>query len=329
MTCFTIVGAGGIGTAVGVMLQAAGHPTTLVCRHPAEVEEINARGAGVFGCCEQEARPRAVVVPLDLTGDDVLVLAVKAHQTADALAGLRGMPRAALTLQNGIGKERPLIERFGCDRVIASVIQVTATWQAPGRSRCASIAPSAISALDASGVEAAGEIAAAFTNSGMPATVVRDAVEVEWAKAAQWLPSALLSAATGLSLDAVLRDEGLARAYVAMVRECAEVARRHGRDLARFGELYARRLTEMSFDEGVQTLVSMGEEMATSELAGYRTAMELDLARGIEPEVAPTAGVLEAAARTVGVACPVLQTAHTIVRARASQSMCREQLACA
>ena len=46
--------------------------------------------------------------------------------------------------------------------------------------------------------------------------------------------------------------------------------------------------------------------MGVSELAGYRTAMELDLARGRAPELEPTAGAVQRAAVAVGVPCPAL-----------------------
>jgi 2-dehydropantoate 2-reductase len=329
VTRFTILGAGGIGTAVGVMLQAAGHPVTLVTRHEADAEHIDVHGARVVGSVELDARPTAVAGAMELSRDDVLVLAVKAHQTWEALAAVSGIPRAALSVQNGIEKELPLIERFGRERVLASVVQVTATLEAPGRSRCASVATSAVSPLDLSGAELARKVVEAFDGSGMPTQLVPDAAAVEWAKAAQWIPSSLLSAATGLSMDAVVRDERLAHAFVTITRECAEVARRHGSEIAQFPELYARELVDGSVEDAVRTLIGIGEEMRGSGLAGYRTAMELDLARGKAPELEPTAGAVERAAQAVGVPCPALETAHAVVRARAGRTLPVQEASCA
>jgi 2-dehydropantoate 2-reductase len=329
VTSFTILGAGGIGTAVGVLLEAAGHPVTLVTHAPRDAEEIEAGGAGVTGCVEAQARPRALAGEVIVGPDDVLVLAVKAHQTADALLATAGTPRAAMSLQNGIEKEQPLIDRFGPERVLPSVVQVTATLQGPGRTRCASIATSAISSLESSAGSIAAEVASALTASGMKTLVVTDGAAVEWAKAAQWIPSSLLTAATGLTLDALLQDAGLAKIYVAMARECAEVARAHGIRIAEFPELYAREIVESTVADGVQTLIAIGERMSASELAGYRTAMELDLARGRAPELEPTAGAVRRAAVAAGVACPALETAQAIVRARAGMAAVTERAVCA
>jgi 2-dehydropantoate 2-reductase len=327
VTRFTIVGAGGIGTAVGALLHAAGHPVTLVTRTAEDAERINARGVRTIGCVEVDVRPRAVAGDLVVGPDDVLVVGVKAHQTKDALDAVAGVPRAALSLQNGIEKEQPLIERFGPERVLPSVIQVTATLEEPGRTRCASIATSAISSLRPSADDVASDVASALTSGGMTTLLVADAAAVEWAKAAQWLPSSLLTAATGLTLDAVLSGERLARAYVVVARECAAVARAHGIEIAKFPELYARDIVDGTVDAGVAVLTAVGQAMSSSELAGYRTAMELDLARGRRPELDPTAGAVQRAARAVGVPCPALDAAAGIVSARSDARL--EAVACA
>ena len=324
MTSFTVVGAGGIGTAVGGLLAAAGHRVTLVTHTAQDAEELTASGVRVVGCVEAGARPRVVAGSVEVGPEDVLVLAVKAHQTAEALLATTGTPRAAMSLQNGIEKEQPLIDRFGPERVLPSVIQVTATLQGPGRTRCASIATSAISSLDSAAGAIAAEVASAFTASGMKTIVVDDAVAVEWAKAAQWIPSSLLTAATGMTLDAVLRDAGLAGIYVAIARECAEVAHAHGMRIGEFPELYASEIVDRTVAGAVDTLIAIGERMGASELAGYRTAMELDLARGRALELEPTAGAVRRAAVAAGVTCPALETAHAIVRARAGLATPRD-----
>jgi ketopantoate reductase len=163
----------------------------------------------------------------------------------------------------------------------------------------------------------------------MRTLTVEDATAVEWAKAAQWIPSSLLTAATGMTLDAVLRDAGLAELYVAIARECAEVARAQGIRIAEFPELYASDIVEGAPAGAVDTLIALGESMSTSELAGYRTAMELDLARGRAPELEPTAGAVQRAALAAGVSCPALESVHAIVRARAGVATTRERAGCA
>jgi 2-dehydropantoate 2-reductase len=316
MKRIVVLGAGGIGTAVGGILSAGRQDVTMITQLPVESEHIERHGLRVTGTVDLTARPRAGTGPVAVGADDVLLVAVKGHQTKDALQRVRGIPAAALSLQNGIEKEVPLTQSFGDTRVICSVVQVTASLQSVGISRCAAIEPSAMSAIHPAGAKIAKEMAEIFSNSGMPTTIVHNAAEVEWAKAAQWLPSSLLTAATGLPLDDVLRDDRLAGAYVSMVRECAAVANAHGVELATFGRLYAAKVARASMGDAIDELVRLGNSMAGGHLAGYRTSMELDIAAGRPPELDSTVGAMQRAARAVNVPSPVLETAAAIVRAR-------------
>lgn len=318
MNRVVVLGAGGIGTTVGTILRAASHDVTLVTRVPEDAETIARDGARVTGVVDLLERPRSAVGPVEVDDDDLLLVAVKGHQTAAALEQVRGTPGAALSLQNGIEKERPLIERFGGDRVVASVVQVTATLTSPGVSRCAAIEPSVVSAAAPSGAARATDLAEAFSASGLPTTVVDDAEAVEWTKAAQWLPSSLLTSSTGLTLDAVLRDTALARVYVTVIRECAAVAGAYGVELVPFGRLYATEMTEGSVEDAAGKLNDLGASMQASGLAGYRTAMELDLAHRRPPELDSTAGAMQRAARAAAVECAALDALVAVVSARAN-----------
>jgi 2-dehydropantoate 2-reductase len=313
-----VLGAGGIGMTVGTILCSAGHDVTLVTRVPEDAEQIARDGARVTGVVELNERPRSRADIVHLNDDDVLLVAVKGHQTASALERVRGVPGASLSLQNGIEKEHPLIERFGIERVVASVVPVTAALESPGVSRCAAIEPSAVSAFAPAGVANAEAIAEAFSACGLPTSVVKNAEAIEWTKASQWLPSSLLTSSTRLTLDAVLRDGKLARVYVTIIRECAAVASAHGFELASFGRLYAAEMTEGSVEDATAKLVQLGTSMAESGLAGYRTAMELDLARRRPPELDATAGAMQRAARTARVECPALDAMVAVVTARAN-----------
>lgn len=132
-----VLGAGGIGTTVGTILCSAGHEVTLVTRVPEDAERIARDRARVTGVVELNGRPRSTAETVHVDDHDVLLVAVKAHQTASALERVSGVPGASLSLQNGIEKEHPLIERFGRERVVASVVQVTAALESPGVTRCA------------------------------------------------------------------------------------------------------------------------------------------------------------------------------------------------
>ncbi len=317
MTRYVMLGAGGIGIVVGVLLKSVGNDVLLITNKEDEATAIRANGARVIGLRDIEANPAVHTGPLVCGSDDVLIVAVKAHQTLTALSGIDGTPKAVLSLQNGIEKEVTLAARFGSELVIKSVIQVTATRRSAGVSHCAGIEASGLSAEFAPTQAVAQELADELNSSGVPTSILEDAGALEWTKAAQWLGTSLLSAATGLTLDAVLRHRQLARVYQSLVRECASVARALGLDLIHFPGFYSREVLDLDEEAAVELLNELGREFGASSMSGYRTAMELDLAYGRLPELDPTAGAVERAARAVGVRCPVLETAHALVLARA------------
>lgn len=320
MTRYVVLGAGGIGIAVGVLLKSVGNDVLLITNKEDEASAIRANGARVVGVRDIEAYPDVRTGQVVCGSEDVLLVAVKAHQTLAALSGVEGTPKAVLSLQNGIEKEAVLAARFGSELVITSVVQVTATRQSAGVSHCAGLEASGLSAEYAPTRAVAQELADELTSSGVPTSVLEDAGALEWTKAAQWLGTSLLSAATGLTLDAVLRHRELARVYQSLVRECAAVARALGLDLIYFPGFYSREVLDLDEEGAIELLNELGREFGASSMAGYRTAMELDLAHGRIPELDPTAGAVERTARTVGVSCPVLETAHALVLARAEMN---------
>lgn len=313
-----MLGAGGIGTVVGTLLAAGGNDVTMVTERQHEADHLTRHGTRVTGAVELAARPRSTAGPIGMERDDILIVAVKAHQTAAALERVHSSPGTALTLQNGIEKELRLTKRFGPQPVLPCLVQVTASLKSPGVSTCGAIEPSAISPPLPAAADAAKEVAEAFSLSGMPMTVVDNALDIEWAKAAQWLPSSLLTAATSLPLDQVLTTHGLASAYVAVTRECAAVAAAHGHELAAFGRLYAASIAQGPLQDAVTQLSRLGESMGNGPLADYRTAMELDLAHHRPLELDPTAGAMVRAARATGTQVPVLAALIAVVEGRAA-----------
>lgn len=318
MTRFVILGAGGIGTALGVLLGSAGARVALVTQTEAEAAQIRTRGAQLDGERSALARPEAFSGGCTLTSEDILLLGVKAHQSQAALASTSGVPAAALSLQNGLDKQDTLAEAFGSERTIGSVIQVTATLVEPGYARCSGVGESALASLTAATERTARELALLLSTAGVPTRIVPDITPLEWTKAAQWLGSSMITAATGLSLPAVLRDPRLCWAYQSLIRECSEVADAYGYQLEEFPGFYVREVLARDPDAAVEFLDGIGRAFAASSMSGYRTAMELDLAAGRPPELEPTAGVLLRAAAAVDVSCPTLQTLYGVVRARAA-----------
>jgi 2-dehydropantoate 2-reductase len=132
----TIYGAGAIGGTTGAALARAGHDVLLVDSHAPHVEAINAHGLTI----EREGtatttRIRAVL-PADLGKDlPLILLAVKSHHTAEALAEI--VPRLAaagtvVSLQNGLSEEQ-IAQAMGSERTVGCLVNWAADWIGPGR----------------------------------------------------------------------------------------------------------------------------------------------------------------------------------------------------
>ncbi|GAA1973598.1 ketopantoate reductase family protein [Kitasatospora viridis] len=140
---YVIIGAGAIGGTIGGRLHESGHRVVLVARG----EHLNALRAGGLRLSTADRGARTLPVPvvagpaeLELTGDDVLVLAVKSQHTEAALADWADRPVAGggtagerlplVCAQNGVENERAALRRFR--RVIGMCVLLPSGHLAPG-----------------------------------------------------------------------------------------------------------------------------------------------------------------------------------------------------
>jgi 2-dehydropantoate 2-reductase len=114
---FVIYGAGGIGGVIGARLFENGHDVALIARG-AHREAIEANGLRI----DSVEGSRTLRIPvagepnaLDLTGDDVVLLAMKGQDTAgalDALTTCAPADTAVVCAQNGVANERAALRMF-------------------------------------------------------------------------------------------------------------------------------------------------------------------------------------------------------------------------
>jgi 2-dehydropantoate 2-reductase len=183
-----VFGAGAIGGVVGGRLFEHGHDVVLIARG-AHRAAIAASGL-VLASPEREVTLPIPVVgtpgELEFGEDDVVVLAVKSHQTADALSSLAACaPRttAIVCAQNGVDNEREALRRF--PRVYGMCVMCPATHLVPGRVEASSTPISGIMDLGAwpSGTDDCSEaIAAALASSTFASESRADIARWKWGK---------------------------------------------------------------------------------------------------------------------------------------------------
>jgi len=125
-----VYGAGAVGGYIGGRLTQVGHDVTFIMR------EVSADAIREQGLTISEAEQSVKVHPtlstsiaqtfMDLEVPfDLIILGMKAYDLKEAIDHLVAFcpePPPILTLQNGIGVERPLVEQFGADNLIIGAL---------------------------------------------------------------------------------------------------------------------------------------------------------------------------------------------------------------
>lgn len=235
MSTVVIYGAGAIGGLVGARLALAGHAVRLVAR-PAVIDAVAAGGLrlqspdGTVSVVRDGVRAYARLDDALSAGRaDLLVLAVKCYDTAQALADFRAarcpLP-PVLTLQNGVGNEEALAVAMGPARILSGAITFPVSLgPAPGTV----VMERLRGGIGLAPVEAvAGEPrdwAEIFSAARLPARGYANYRALKWSK----LIMNLLANASAAILDRtsvdVMADPGLFAIEAAALRETLDVMR--------------------------------------------------------------------------------------------------------
>lgn len=324
---FCIHGAGGLGSVVGAFLARDGHRVTLIARAP-HVEAIRADGLhldGVRATFTVRENLAAVTTPAEVEGAiDYYILLTKAKGTAQALddaACLVDRTACAVSLQNGIGKETHLQERFGKERVIGGSIMEGANLVAPGRALNHMAVPitAYFGELEGGESERTKVIANALDKAGLGARSTADIQHVLWEKVTQVGTASAWSASTLGGVPSLDFADGLgvragAEHFVTMSKEMITIYRALGYEPQNF---YApvSRLREMeaqSFDDAVQSSLELAAKFVGGKRP-VRTSMHDDLVAGRRMEVEEVLGPLASAAMRLGVPAPTFLSAYRVL----------------
>ncbi len=228
-----VFGAGAVGAFFGGRLVQGGADVHFLARGP-QLAALRSRGILIrslrFGDIQ--------VPPVHAESDaarigpcDLVLVCVKAHQTAeilDDLAALVTYSSTLVTLQNGVESDEPLSARFGPKRVIPGVVYVGATIAEPGVVSHVAAGTIAIGVRDGGDASRLSLVSAALQQSGQPVRIVDDIQLERWRKLlwnASFNPVSAITQQTPRDLLAVPSSRHL---LVDLMREVAAVARAHG-----------------------------------------------------------------------------------------------------
>jgi 2-dehydropantoate 2-reductase len=131
----TIWGAGAMGGTVGAWLAEGGHDVQLVDTDLAHVAAIRSGGLRITGMRGEHRVALDIATPGEVHGPlGPVILAVKCHQTATALAQIGPLLAAdgyVLSLQNGLNEEL-IASELGAARTVGCFVNFSADVQEPG-----------------------------------------------------------------------------------------------------------------------------------------------------------------------------------------------------
>ncbi len=291
----TVIGAGAMGGLIGGRLFQAGHEVTLVSRNRATGEAIAGRGLILTEGADQAVLPLAVRSEAGPGAADLVVIMVKADDTAAACrtaVPAVGPDTAVLTLQNGLGNVEAILATLpGCHLLAGTTTQGSRTASA-GEVVVAGRGLTELAALQPADADLAVQTAALLDGAGLAARAVSDPWPLIWNKLAINAvinPVAALLGCTNGQLLELAGTEALAHQVLA---EVASVAATRGASLA----------TDWPAIQAV--------------LAGTRAnqcSMLQDLRRGRRTEIRALNGAVARYGEAAGIWCPVNSTLSSMI----------------
>ncbi len=255
-----VVGAGAVGGFYGAKLAYYGRDVHFLVRSEADRAALRRFGWQVQSKKEsfRVAKVNAHAATADIGPVDLVLIALKATANdalADLLPPLLGPGTVLLTLQNGLGNEEFLAERFGAQRVLGGLCFVCLNKTAPGVIEHQGYGNIALGEFGGYPLPRTHDIAWEFKRCGVTARVVADLPEARWRKLVWNIPfNGLTLLATAqrspgappISTAELLADEGLAYLARRLMDEITAAGRKLGHAIpGDFADLQFKRTAEM------------------------------------------------------------------------------------
>ncbi len=288
---FAVVGAGSVGCYFGGMLARAGQSVTLIGR-ATHVDAIRERGLRLeTRTFDELVRVDATTDPAAIAGADVVLFCVKStdsEKSAREIARFVHSDAVILSLQNGV--ENPdIIRTVLTQRVIASVVYVATEMAGPGH-----LKHHGRGELVMDDAPQSAAIVEAFAHAGVPVQLSDHVRGAQWAKLIVNCAYNALSAITQKPYGKLVEVDGVPALMEAVVDECLRVAQADGIHIP--GDAYE------------------ATRLIAQTMAGQYSSTAQDVARGKPNEIDYLNGYVVRRGHVHGIAAPINQTLHTLVK---------------
>ena len=311
-----IVGAGAIGGLLGARLSLAGMDVAFIARNRnlLAIEQHGFRLIEDDGRELHASRVRAYADGSEAGPQDMVLLAVKAHQVKDvlpAMQGLLGPETAVVTMSNGLPwwyfqrlpgpYENRVLESVDPGgaiaaaidpaRVIGSVVYPAAELVEPGKARLIEGNRFTLGEPDGRRSPRIEALSQALMRAGFKAPIAKDIRHEIWLKLWGSLSFNPVSALSHATLEGICRDPDGRAVVEAMMREARAVA-------AKLGVVFK---------------IPIDKRIAGAEAVGaHKTSMLQDVEQGRPLELEALVGSVVELGRITGVATPSIEAVHHV-----------------
>lgn len=252
-----IVGSGAVGCYYGGLLARSGRDVCLLMR--SDYEAVSANGLIIKTRGETlTVRPKIFRTAKEIGPCDMVIIALKATANPvmeQIIPDLLQEHTALVTLQNGLGNEEFLADRWGKDRVMGGLCFVCLNRTAPGVIEHFDHGALSIGEYRRGPQERTQWLVSAFQRAGIETKLVESLIEERWRKLLWNIPfNGLSIAANGATVADVLADEGLRSLARDLMSETLEAARLNGCEIP---ESFADFQIERSWSMGAYKPSSM------------------------------------------------------------------------
>ncbi len=314
-----ILGAGGWGALVGAYLAEAGADVTMLFRRQAHVDEINKNGSNLIiekPDGEKFVSVKATTDPKDIDEVDLMIVAVKNHDTAGALESVSHVRvKAVASVQNGLGHSERFRSFYPNAEVLRIVSRVAGSLINYGRvKRGDDDFPTWIGNPEEGITPLVSELTNLFNQAGLPCEAVDNIEDIEWCKLIWWTPSSISAVLARLPQTEVMQSPDFAYIMVMMTRDMVRTANTLGVEVRDYPTIEVMDRCEGSIEEGVQNVILHGKEWEARGGKGYKQAMLLDIERERKTEIDDTGLYIWNLAKEHGIDVPYLEMGVRVVR---------------
>jgi 2-dehydropantoate 2-reductase len=232
MARIAVVGSGAIGSYYGGKLAAAGSDVHFLMR--GDLSEAQRHGLRIRGPGEdiQVSKINCHNSTKEIGPCDLVLIAVKTISNTpivDLIPPLLHEQTMLLTLQNGLGNEEFLAKHFGAQRVLGGLCFICLTRPSPTEVQRYDYGHIVIGEYGGASQPRTHAVAAEFNRATVICNVTNDLALEHWRKLVWNIPfNGLSILAGGIDTAAILADEALHRAALALMHEVIEAANKCG-----------------------------------------------------------------------------------------------------